>query len=162
MLPGVYSVIVPLPSVVVVVVVVCDTCAQANGAANPNAMHSSFHIFFFLLSLLLFKFASHRLCGRRCDAVNSVPTRSGRAPSRLSGQLQGEFSLKRGKERGLSLPKCAGKSTGDDMGLIILIVVILLLVGAFPTGGYGYGYRSHGILGTVLVIILILYLLGRL
>ena len=60
------------------------------------------------------------------------------------------------------MPKCAGKSTGDDMGLIILIVVILLLVGAFPTGGYGYGYRSHGILGTVLVIILILYLLGRL
>jgi Protein of unknown function (DUF3309) len=48
------------------------------------------------------------------------------------------------------------------MGLIILIVVILLLVGAFRTGGYGYGYRSHGILGTVLVIILILYLLGRL
>jgi hypothetical protein len=62
----------------------------------------------------------------------------------------------------LGLPKWGGKSTGHDMGLIILIVVILLLVGAFPTGGYGYGYRSHGILGTVLIIILILYLLGRL
>jgi Protein of unknown function (DUF3309) len=60
------------------------------------------------------------------------------------------------------LPEWAGKSTNHDMGLIILIVVILLLVGAFPTGGYGYGYRSHGILGTILVIILILYLLGRL
>ena len=48
------------------------------------------------------------------------------------------------------------------MGLIILIVVILLLVGAFPTGGYGYGYRSHGIIGAILVILLILYLLGRL
>ncbi|HAF15063.1 MAG TPA: DUF3309 domain-containing protein [Spartobacteria bacterium] len=48
------------------------------------------------------------------------------------------------------------------MGLIILIVVILLLVGAFPTGGYGFGYRSHGIIGTILVIVLILYLLGRL
>jgi hypothetical protein len=70
--------------------------------------------------------------------------------------------VNRGKERGLGLPVCAGKSTGHDMGLIILIVVILLLVGAFPTGGYGYGYRSHGILGTVLIIILILYLLGRL
>jgi hypothetical protein len=67
-----------------------------------------------------------------------------------------------GKLRGLGLPECAGESTSHDMGLIILIVVILLLVGAFPTGGYGYGYRSHGILGTVLVIILILYLLGRL
>ncbi|HWX18086.1 MAG TPA: DUF3309 family protein [Chthoniobacterales bacterium] len=48
------------------------------------------------------------------------------------------------------------------MGLIILIVVILLLVGAFPTGGYGFGYRSHGIIVTILVILLILYLLGRL
>lgn len=48
------------------------------------------------------------------------------------------------------------------MGLIILIVVILLLVGAFPTGGYGYGYRSHGVIGTILLIVVILYLLGRL
>jgi len=60
------------------------------------------------------------------------------------------------------LPKWAVKSRNHRMGLIILIVVILLLVGAFPTGGYGYGYRSHGILGTILIIILILYLLGRL
>ena len=47
------------------------------------------------------------------------------------------------------------------MGLIILIVVIPLLVG-FPTGDYGFGYRSHGIIVTILVIVLILYLLGRL
>jgi len=73
-----------------------------------------------------------------------------------------QYRLTGETERGLGLPECAGKSTSHDMGLIILIVVILLLVGAFPTGGYGYGYRSHGILGTVLVIILILYLLGRL
>jgi Protein of unknown function (DUF3309) len=48
------------------------------------------------------------------------------------------------------------------MGLIILILVVLLLVGAFPTGGYGFGYRSHGIIGTILVIVVILFLLGRL
>ena len=47
------------------------------------------------------------------------------------------------------------------MGLILLIIVILLLIGAFPTGGYGFGYRSHGLLGTILIIILILWLLGR-
>ena len=48
------------------------------------------------------------------------------------------------------------------MGLILLIIVILLLVGAFPTRGYGFGYRSHGLLGTILIIILILWLIGRL
>jgi hypothetical protein len=48
------------------------------------------------------------------------------------------------------------------MGLILLIVLILLLVGAFPTRGYGLGYGSHGVLGTILIIILVLYLLGHL
>jgi hypothetical protein len=47
-LPGVNSVMVPVPSVVVVVVVVCDTCAQAKGAANANAM---LNITFFIFSL---------------------------------------------------------------------------------------------------------------
>src|SRR5437660_12090677 len=49
-LPGVNSVIVPLPSVVVVVVVVSETCAHANGAAAANAMLSST---FFMFSLPL-------------------------------------------------------------------------------------------------------------
>ena len=48
------------------------------------------------------------------------------------------------------------------MGLILLIIIILLLVGAFPTGGYGFGYRSHGIIVTILIIVVILYVLGRL
>jgi hypothetical protein len=48
-LPGVYSVIVPLPSVVVVVVVVSETCAQANGAAIARAiLINVFFICFFL------------------------------------------------------------------------------------------------------------------
>lgn len=47
------------------------------------------------------------------------------------------------------------------MGLILLIILICLLVGAFPTGGYGYGYSSHGVLGTILLIVIILLLLGR-
>src|SRR5205085_9373928 len=53
MLPGVYSVIVPSLSVVVVVVVVLEVCAQANGAATASAMLrsvffiSSFRLMFF-------------------------------------------------------------------------------------------------------------------
>jgi hypothetical protein len=49
-IPGVYSVIVPLPSVVVVMVVVCETCAHANGATNAKAMLNTI---FFMFSPLL-------------------------------------------------------------------------------------------------------------
>jgi hypothetical protein len=50
-MPGVYSAMVPAPSVVVVVVVVSDAiCAQAIGAGTAKAMLS---IVFFMVSLLL-------------------------------------------------------------------------------------------------------------
>jgi len=50
------------------------------------------------------------------------------------------------------------------MRLVLLIVVIILLLGALPTWPYsaGWGYFPAGGLGTVLVILLILVLLGRL
>src|SRR3954469_22258395 len=51
MLPGVYSVIVPLPSVVVVVVVVSETCAHANGAAMARAILISVFFIYFSLSI---------------------------------------------------------------------------------------------------------------
>ena len=48
------------------------------------------------------------------------------------------------------------------MRLILLIVVIILLVGALPTWPYssGWGYYPAGGLGTILIILLILALLG--
>src|SRR4029450_10392491 len=49
-LPGLYCVIVPLPSVVVVVVVVSETCPHANGATTAKAMVKNiFFIFPFLV-----------------------------------------------------------------------------------------------------------------
>jgi len=52
------------------------------------------------------------------------------------------------------------------LGLILLIIVILLLVGSFPSwphmAPYNYGYGPTGILGFVLIIILVLFLVGRL
>jgi len=50
------------------------------------------------------------------------------------------------------------------MGLVLLIIVILLLVGAFPRWNYSrnWGYGPTGGLGLVLVILLILMLLGYL
>ena len=50
------------------------------------------------------------------------------------------------------------------MGLILLIVIIALLIGALPTWPYsaGWGYYPGGILGVILIIVLVLLLLGRL
>jgi hypothetical protein len=49
------------------------------------------------------------------------------------------------------------------MGLILLIILIALLIGALPTWPYstGWGYYPGGILGVILIIVLILLLLGR-
>ena len=49
------------------------------------------------------------------------------------------------------------------MGLILVIVLILLLIGAVPSWPYSrnWGYWPSGGLGLVLVIVLILLLLGR-
>ncbi len=51
----------------------------------------------------------------------------------------------------------------SPLGMILLIVIILLLVGAAPNWPHSrnWGYAPSGLLGTVLVIILILVLLGR-
>ena len=50
------------------------------------------------------------------------------------------------------------------MGLIVLIIIIILLVGVLPTWPHSqsWGYGPSGILGTILIIVLILVLLGRL
>jgi len=51
-----------------------------------------------------------------------------------------------------------------SLGLIVLIVVLLLLVGALPTWPHssGWGYGPSGGLGLVLVIVIVLLLMGRL
>jgi hypothetical protein len=48
------------------------------------------------------------------------------------------------------------------MGLILLIVLIILLIGAVPSWPYsrGWGYWPSGGLGTIVLIVLILLLLG--
>jgi uncharacterized protein DUF3309 len=48
------------------------------------------------------------------------------------------------------------------MRLLILIILIILVVGALPTWPYsgGWGYYPSGGLGTLLIILLVLALLG--
>ena len=49
------------------------------------------------------------------------------------------------------------------MGLILLIVVVLLLIGALPTWPYstGWGYYPSGGLGLVVLILIVLALSGH-
>jgi hypothetical protein len=51
-----------------------------------------------------------------------------------------------------------------SVGLILLIVLILLLLGAVPTWPHSrnWGYAPSGLLGTVLIVVLILVLMGQL
>jgi Protein of unknown function (DUF3309) len=46
---------------------------------------------------------------------------------------------------------------------ILLIVLVLLLVGALPSWGYSrnWGFAPSGLLGTVVIVLLILVLMGR-
>ena len=50
------------------------------------------------------------------------------------------------------------------LGTLLLIVLILMLVGAFPTWPHSrsWGYRPSGGLGLVLIIVVVLLLMGRL
>jgi hypothetical protein len=50
-----------------------------------------------------------------------------------------------------------------SLGTILLIILILILVGAFPAWPHStnWGYYPAGGVGTILVIVLILVLLGR-
>ena len=50
-----------------------------------------------------------------------------------------------------------------DKRLVIILVIFLLggFSGRFGGYGYGYGHGGMGVIGTVLVILLILFLLGR-
>jgi hypothetical protein len=49
------------------------------------------------------------------------------------------------------------------MGTILIVLLLLMLIGAFPTWPHSksWGYYPSGGLGLVLVIIIVLLLLGR-
>ena len=51
-----------------------------------------------------------------------------------------------------------------SIGTILLIVLILILVGVLPTWPHArsWGYGPSGIVGVVVVILIVLFLLGRL
>ncbi|CAN7692491.1 DUF3309 family protein [Variovorax paradoxus] len=50
-----------------------------------------------------------------------------------------------------------------SIGTILLIILILVLVGAFPSWPHsrGWGYGPSGILGIVVLVLIVLLLTGR-
>ena len=51
-----------------------------------------------------------------------------------------------------------------SLGTILLIVLILMLVGVIPAWPHArsWGYGPSGIVGVILVVVLVLFLMGRL
>ena len=49
------------------------------------------------------------------------------------------------------------------LGTVLLVILILLLIGAFPTWPHraGWGYYPSGGLGIVLIIVIVLLVAGR-
>jgi len=49
------------------------------------------------------------------------------------------------------------------MGLVLIVLLVLLLIGALPAWPYssGWGYYPSGGLGLVLLVLIILMLVGR-
>ncbi len=50
-----------------------------------------------------------------------------------------------------------------SLGAIVLVIVILILVGVIPTWPHSrsWGYAPSGTVGLILIIVLILFLLGK-
>ena len=51
-----------------------------------------------------------------------------------------------------------------SLSTILIIILILILLGVFPTWGHSrsWGYGPSGIVGLILIVVIILALLGRL
>jgi hypothetical protein len=50
-----------------------------------------------------------------------------------------------------------------SLGPILIIVLVLVLIGVIPTWGHSrtLGYGPSGLIGVVLVVVLLLFLLGK-
>jgi hypothetical protein len=61
-------------------------------------------------------------------------------------------------------PRVRSKGSGKERAMLILILLIILLLGAVPAWPYsrGWGYYPSGALGTILLILIVLMLIGYL
>ena len=66
--------------------------------------------------------------------------------------------------KGPALPDRAMETEMSTLGIVLIVILVLLLVGAVPSWGHSrsWGYGPSGILGVILIIVIILLLTGRL
>jgi len=84
--------------------------------------------------------------------------------ARRSGEVCGPLAAVRDLRTGE--PKALIRDTEEKtvtLGTILLIVLVLMLVGAFPSWSHSrsWGYGPSGGLGLVLVVVVVLLLMGR-
>lgn len=62
-----------------------------------------------------------------------------------------------------ALRRLAVRRYDMTLGTILLIVLVLLLIGAIPTWPHsrGWGYTPSGAIGLVFIVLLVLFLMGR-
>jgi cation transporter-like permease len=77
----------------------------------------------------------------RCDRQNSVPPKLPGILSDTTNHPEKQMSL----------------------GSILLLLIILMILGVIPTWPHSraWGYRPSGVLGVALVVVLVLFLMGR-
>ena len=73
------------------------------------------------------------------------------------------FDTQPSARRGVIALSTIAEGTAMSLGMILLIIVILILLGALPTWPHSrsWGYGPSGGLGLVLVIVIVLLLMGR-
>jgi uncharacterized protein DUF3309 len=94
--------------------------------------------------------------------ANALPTRPAKiVKSRLATLLQLQF------QQDARSPDAWGPAArvlrSGAMLTILLVILIILAIGSLPTWGYSraWGYGPSGGLGLVLIVVLVLFLLGR-
>jgi hypothetical protein len=60
-------------------------------------------------------------------------------------------------------PAAEDEERAMSLGMILLIIVVLMLVGVLPTWPHArsWGYGPSGTVSVILVIVLVLFLMGR-
>jgi hypothetical protein len=107
-------------------------------------------------------FSISKLLLRRTSRLTSH-TDASRGRSRPALRAKTETPVSQEPVLRQSVPSLYQGRNFEMLGTILIVALLLLLLGAWPSWPYsrGWGYYPSGTLGLVLVIVLVLALMGR-